>query len=112
MNSTYDSLNNSMSSLCMDELSSSSNHTVEEDPKQLSGIKRGVFVSYGMRSFSAFIDVDESLSEVKRVVESKMGIPMEDQVLAWENNGKEVKDDKTLRTYGLLGGAFCKLSKA
>jgi hypothetical protein len=75
-------------------------------------IIRGVFVQYGTKSLMIRTDVDNSFSEVKKAVEAKTGIPAEEQVLAWNDSGVLVDNNKSLRSYGYLGGAFCTLTTA
>ena len=104
----YDELNASVSSLDLDDLVEDDNSVQQE--RQLSGIKRCVFVEYGMRSLMIKTDVDENLSEVMKTVEGKTGIPMEEQVLTLNGSRRQIDGDKSLRNYGYMCGAFCTLS--
>ena len=110
----YEQMNSSIASLSLDDLYEEETVYSEEsivEPK-LSGIIRGVFVSYGMRSMTIPLDVDDNLEEVKRTVEAKTGIPADKQILTFENSGDLMDGHKSLRSYGYMGGVFCSLSKA
>jgi hypothetical protein len=74
--------------------------------------KSYVFVSYGMQSISVPTDGNDSFSEVKKVVEGKTGIPIEEQVLTLNNKDVVVDNEKSLRNYGFMGSAFCSLTRA
>jgi Ubiquitin family len=91
-------------------------HEENEEPaepeRKMSGIIRPVFVDYGMRSIMVRLDMDDSFSEVKRVVEAKTGIPMDQQVLSLTHSGREIDGEKSLRELSYWGGAFCTLTKA
>jgi len=100
---SYASLNTSSGSLDLSDL-----HELEE--RKLSGIYRHVFVNYGMRSLMIRQDVDESLLEVKKAVEGKTGIPMDDQILALSGSFRELDPDQSLRSSRLMGGAFVELT--
>lgn len=79
--------------------------------RKLSGTVRCVFVDCGMRSLMFRQDVDESFLMVKRAVEGKIGVPVDEQILSLsQNTSIEIDNDKSLRNYGYLGGAFCKLT--
>ena len=107
---TYDNLNASIGSLGVEDLLDDDDHSQQQQESRLSGIKRCVFVEYGMRSLMIKTDVDESLWEVKKTVEGKTGIPMEEQMLTLNGSRREIDGDKSLRSYGYMCGAFCTLS--
>ncbi|CAB9499268.1 expressed unknown protein [Seminavis robusta] len=102
---TFEDLNSSIASLDLNDLPKPA-----EAERKLSGIRRGVFVAYGMKSLNFFVDVNESLAEVQRTVEARTGIPMDNQVLEWENTGVLIDGNKSLRDYGMMSGGFCALS--
>jgi Ubiquitin family len=106
---TYDEcLDASMSSLDVEEF-----HEEQWQPeRKMSGVVRPVFVGYGMRSIMVRLDMNDSFSEVKRVVEAKTGIPMDEQILSLSHNGRQIDGDKSLRDLSFWGGAFCTLTKA
>jgi len=99
---SYASTNASSASLSLDGFQ-------KTHERKLSGIVRAVFVNYGMRSLMFRQDVDESFLEVKRAVEGKTGIPVNEQVLALSGSYKELDAAQSLRSSGFMGGAFFEL---
>lgn len=82
----------------------------EVQERKLSGVVRSVFVNYGMRSVMVRMDVDESFAQVRKVVEGKTGIPVDEQILTLSGSGRKVNGNNSLRDMGYLGGTFCELS--
>ena len=80
--------------------------------RKLSGIIRPVYVDYGMKSIMVRLDMNENFTEVKRVVEAKTGIPMDEQILSLTHNGRQIDGEKSLRELSYWGGAFCTVTKA
>lgn len=102
---SYHSMNSSSHSLDLEDL------TMTREARRIK-ITRPVFVNYGLRSMMIRMDMEDTFAVVKKVVEEKTGIPVDEQVLSLQNSGKIVCDEYTLRNYGYMGGAFCNLSKA
>jgi Ubiquitin family/Caspase domain len=76
-----------------------------------SGRMSEVRLRYGHRSFVINADVDDRFDELKRTIEDKTGVAVENQNLTYNGLGIKFKDDKSLSYYGCSAGGFFTLEE-
>jgi len=76
-----------------------------------SGEMQEVYVRYDRESITIRADIDEKFLVVKKKLEEKTGVPVNEQNIVYNGLGFKLKDDKSLRYYGCTGGVFLTMSQ-